>query len=44
MLIPVSFKDIDTQPMVYRTISESLKESENKMAKFYSIQTGADLK
>lgn len=40
---PVSFKDIDTTADGLSTISESLKESENKMAKFYSIQTGADL-
>lgn len=40
---PVNFKDIDTTADGLSTISESLKESENKMAKFYSIQTGADL-
>ena len=40
---PVSFKDIDTTADGLSTVSEALKESENKMAKFYSIQTGADL-
>ena len=40
---PVSFKDIDTTADGLSTISEALKESENKMAKFYSSQTGADL-
>ena len=40
---PVSFKDIDTTADGLSTISEALKESENKMAKFYSNQTGSDL-
>jgi len=40
---PVSFKDIDTTADGLSTVSEALKESENKMAKFYSNQTGADL-
>jgi len=40
---PVSFKDIDTTADGLSTVSEALKESENKMAKFYSSQTGADL-
>lgn len=40
---PVNFKDIDTTADGLSTISEALKEYENKMAKFYSNQTGADL-
>ena len=40
---PVSFKDIDTTADGLSSVSEALKESENKMAKFYSNQTGADL-
>ena len=40
---PVSFKDIDTTADGLSTISEALKESENKMAKFYSNQTSIDL-
>ena len=40
---PVSFKDIDTTADGLSSVSEALKESENKMAKFYSSQTGSDL-
>ena len=40
---PVSFKNIDTTADGLSSVSEALKESENKMAKFYSNQTGTDL-
>jgi len=40
---PVSFKDIDTTADGLSNLSESLKEFENKMAKFYSNQTATDL-
>ena len=40
---PVSFKNIDTTADGLSSVSEALKESENKMAKFYSNQTGVDL-
>lgn len=40
---PVSLKDIDTTADGLSSLSEALKESENKMAKFYSNQTATDL-
>ena len=40
---PVSFKDIDTTADGLSSLSDALKESENKMAKFYSNQTSIDL-